>query len=211
MKKYILSLSIILALTLNVGAQDYSLPSQYYTLSWNITFPQGDFKDWADETSLNGFDFGGRYLIMDGLMAGFNLSWQRVDKLYENTTYTLPDRGVAITADNYRITYMVPFQAVLAYHLLPDKMITPYVSLGIGGDYMQHHLVIQEYDLYKDKWDFSLTPEIGALVRFNSYSSWGLLLAFNYKWTTNKIELYQTTSENLQMLNLKVGVAISVY
>jgi hypothetical protein len=76
---------------------------------------------------------------------------------------------------------------------------------------MQHHLVIQEYDLYKEKWDFSLVPEIGALVRFNSYSSWGLLVAFNYKWTTNKIELYEQTSENLQMLNLKVGVAISVY
>jgi opacity protein-like surface antigen len=210
MKKYILTLGIVLVLTLNVRSQD-QLPSQYYTLAWNITFPMGDFKDWVDNTSLSGFDFGGRYLINNGIVAGFNIGWQRINKLYENQTYTIPDRGIAITADNYRITYMVPFQAVIAYHLTPGKMVTPYISLGIGGDYMQHHLVIQEYDLYKEKWDFTLTPEVGALAKFSEFSNWGLLVAFNYKWTTNKIELYEETSENLQMLNLKVGVVISVY
>ena len=103
---------------------------------------------------------------------------------------------------------MVPFQAVIGWHFIPEKMVSPYVSLGIGGDYMEHHLLVQEYDIYETNWDFSLTPEVGALVKFGYYANWGAIVAFNYKWTTNKIVLYNDrTSKDLQMLNLKVGVA----
>jgi hypothetical protein len=185
-------------------------PSSYYTFSWNTTFPMGDFNKWVSQPSPAGFDFGGRYQVKNGLYAGFNICWQRVAKIYDNETYTVPDKGLAITAENYRFTWMVPFQAVIAYHLMPEKTVTPYVGLGIGGDYMEHHLMIQEYDIYETYWDFSLTPEIGVLAKFGAYSNWGALVAFNYKWTTNKIELYQSTSKDLQMLNLKVGIAMII-
>jgi opacity protein-like surface antigen len=182
-------------------------PRSYYTFSWNITFPMGDFHDWVKETGLAGFDIGGRYFIKGGLAAGFNISWDRVATEYSDGTFTIPDKGIAITATNYRFTWMVPFQAVIAYHLNPGKMVSPYVGLGIGGDYMEHHLMIQEYDIYKERWDFSLTPEIGVLAKFGNFSNWGALVAFNYKWTTNQIEFYEKSSKNLQMLNLKVGLA----
>ena len=106
---------------------------------------------------------------------------------------------------------MVPFQGVIAYHFLPDKLVSPYLGLGVGGDYMEHHLLVQEIDAYTTRWDFSLTPEVGALIKFGTFSSWGALVAFNYKWTTNKIELYKgDTSKDLSMLNLKVGICLIV-
>lgn len=185
-------------------------PSSYYTFSWNTTFTMGDFNKWVGNASPAGFDLGGRYFVKNGLTVGWNLGWQRVSQIYNDETYTIPDKGIAINAENYRFTWMVPFQAVVAYHLIPEKMISPYLGLGIGGDYMEHHLMIQEYDIYETRWDFSLTPEIGALVKFGNFSQWGALVAFNYKWTTNKIETYQTTSKNLQMLNLKVGIAMII-
>jgi opacity protein-like surface antigen len=182
-------------------------PSAYYNFYWNTTFPVGDFHDWVSQPSPAGFGFGGRYIIKNGLTAGFDFGWQRVSKIYDSETYTRPEKGLAITARNYRFTWMVPFQAVVAYHMIPEKSISPYVGLGIGGDYMEHHLMIQEYDIYETFWDFSLTPEVGFLAKFGAFSEWGALVAFNYKWTTNKIELYQRTTENLQMMNLKVGIS----
>jgi opacity protein-like surface antigen len=182
-------------------------PHSYYTFSWNMTFPIGDFNKWVSEAGLAGFDMGGRYFIKDGLAAGWNISWNRVAKDYSNETYTVPDKGIALTATNYRFTWMVPFQAILLYHFNPGKTVSPYVGLGIGGDYMEHHLMIQEYDIYKERWDFSLAPEVGVLAKFGHFSNWGALVAFSYKWTTNQIEIYQTTSKNLQMLNLKIGLA----
>ena len=211
MKK--ISIIIILAflsLGITQAQENTSLgytPSQYYTFSWNMTAPMGDFSDWVDEWGLAGFDIGGRYFVKNGLAVGFNISWDRVSAEYAGQTYTIPDKGIAITATNYRFTWMVPFQAVVAYHFIPDKLVSPFVGLGIGGDYMEHHLMIQEYDIYKERWDFSLAPEVGALVKFGNFSNWGALVSFGYKWTTNKIEFYQKESSNLSMLNLKVGMA----
>jgi hypothetical protein len=211
MKKTAIVLILVFLALGNMQAQEKSslgfTPSSYYTFSWNMTFPMGDFHDWVGEAGLAGFDIGGRYFVKNGLAVGFNISWDRVAAEYEGETYTIPDKGIAITATNYRFTWMVPFQAVVAYHFIPDKIISPFVGLGIGGDYMEHHLLIQEYDIYKERWDFSLAPEAGILAKFGSFSNWGALVSFSYKWTTNQIELYQKTSSNLSMLNLKVGLA----
>jgi len=210
--KKIFSIIILAVLVLgSVQAQERSSigykPSSYYTFSWNIAFPMGDLSDWVDQPSMAGFDFGGRYLLQKGLTVGFNIGWSKVYKMYESQTFTVPDKGLAITAENYRYTWMVPFQAVVAYHLKPEKTVSPYIGLGIGGDYMEHHLLIQEYDIYETHWDFSLTPEIGAVAKFGALSNWGALVAFNYKWTTNKIDVYEKTAKNLSMLNLKVGLS----
>lgn len=216
MKKILSIFAFIFLMTSVVQSQDQppsSLgfkPSSYYTFSWNTTFTMGDFNKWVGNASPAGFDLGGRYFINNGLVVGWNISWQRVSQIYNDETFTIPALGIAINAENYRFTWMVPFQAVVAYHFIPDKLVSPYVGLGIGGDYMEHHLLIQEYDIYKTRWDFSLTPEVGALVKFGNFSQWGALVAFNYKWTTNQIDLYETKSKNLQMLNLKVGLAMII-
>ena len=215
MKKILL---VILALIMTAGiiqAQDKPAslgftPSSYYTFSWNTTFTMGDFNKLVGNASPAGFDLGGRYFINGGLAAGFNICWQRVSQSYGYQTF-YGDDGSAVTATNYRFTWMVPFQGVIAYHFMPDKMVSPFVGLGIGGDYMEHHLLVQEYDIYKTRWDFSLTPEVGALIKFGAFSSWGGLVAFNYKWTTNKIEFNNNVaSKDLQMLNLKVGLVMVI-
>jgi opacity protein-like surface antigen len=181
-------------------------PSSYYTFNYMMTFPLGDFHEWVSQPGYYGFGMGGRYFVKKGLAFGWDVNWQRVTKEYDNQTYTNPDKGIAINATNYRFTWMVPFQAVVEYHLNPGKKVSPYASLGIGGDYMEHHLLIQELDIIQDKWDFSLTPEIGALVKFG-LSGWGAVVAANYKWTTNDITINETKSANLSMFNIKIGIA----
>jgi hypothetical protein len=209
--KKILILTAFIFLTGIAQSQDKSAspgfkPSSYYTFSWNTAFTLGDFNKWVGTASPAGFDLGGRYFLDGGLVTGFNIGWQRISQSYPYQTYYGKD-GSAITATNYRFTWMVPFQAVVAYHLMPEKIFSPYLQLGIGGDYMEHHLIVQEYDIYRTRWDFSLTPEIGALMRLGAASNWGILVAFNYKFTTNKIELYNDrSSKNLQMMDLKVGL-----
>ena len=214
MKKIILILAVFVLLAGNTRAQEKTglgfAPKSYYSFSWNTTFTIGDFNKWVSNASPAGFDLGGRFLVLNGLTAGFNIAWQRVGQNYGYETF-YGDEGDAITATNYRFTWMVPFQGVIGYHFIRDKMISPYISLGIGGDYMEHHLMVQEYDIYTTRWDFSLTPEVGALIKFGNFSSWGALVAFNYKWTTNQIELYNDRiTKDLSMFNLKVGLCLIV-
>jgi hypothetical protein len=211
MKKILTIVTVFILMTGMAMSQEktttYTNPRAYYTASWNTTFTLGDFNKWVSNASPAGFDFGARYYVVGGLAVGFNTGWQRVGQAYGYQTFNGPN-GIALTATNYRMTWMIPFQAAFDYHFLTNKVISPYIGLGIGTDYMEHHLMIQEYDLNKDRWDFSLTPEIGAAIRFGAYSNWGAQVAFNYKWTTNKIEFYNDKkTDQLQMLNLKVGIS----
>lgn len=187
-------------------------PSAYYTGSWMTTFTLGDFHDWVDVATPAGFDFGGRYFITDQIAVGFNCGWSRVGQSYDYQTVNIPDKGIAITATNYRSTWIVPLMIAADYHWLSDGIVSPFIGLGIGTDYMQHHLMIQEYDIYQDRWDFSLAPEVGALIRFGNYSNWGATITYNYKWTTNRIEndLLGKESKQLQMMNLKVGISVLI-
>jgi len=216
MKKIFLFLTISILLAGNLNAQDEGTksslgfkPSSYYTFGWNTLWTIGDFNKWVGNGSPAGFNLGGRYFIAGtNFAAGFNIQWQRVWQDYPAQTF-YADNGIALTAMNYRFTWMVPFQAAIDYYFMPSKIISPYISLGIGGDYMEHHMLIQEYDIYKTRWDFSLTPEIGALIRFGAFSSWGANIAFNYKWTTNMIDIYTGHDlKNLQMLQLRIGLCL---
>jgi opacity protein-like surface antigen len=220
MKKAIIIIAIAVLTGGMVSAQTYtyessgmstsSSPTSYYTFAWNFAFPMGDFKNWVDKASIAGFDVSGHYFVKNGLTVGFDIAWQRVGQTFDNQTFVIPDSGVAITATNYRESWMIPFGAVVGYHFIPDKMVSPYVSLGIGGDYMEHHLMIQEFDIWKSVWDFSLTPEVGVLAKFGKYSGWGGMAAVNYKWTTNKIEMPNETFKSISMVNLKVGIVYFV-
>jgi hypothetical protein len=216
MKKIFLFLMISMLLAGSIHAQEQpkSLgfkPSSYYSFGWNTLWTIGDFNKWVGNGSPAGFNIGGRYFIAGtNFAAGFNIQWQRVWQEYPQQTF-YADNGIALTAMNYRFTWMVPFQAAIDYYFIPSKMISPYISLGIGGDYMEHHLLIQEYDIYKTRWDFSLTPEIGALIKFGAFSNWGANIAFNYKWTTNQIDIYSgDVLKNLQMLQLRIGLCLIV-
>jgi hypothetical protein len=212
MRKILLTLAVFVLSALTMSAQEKQSPTGFkpgslYTFSWVSTFTLGDFNDWVGNGSPAGFEFSGQYFLKKGLAVGFNVGWQRVQQSYGYQTAYFDD-GIAVTATNYRFTWMFPFQGMVAYHLFPEKVFSPYAGLGIGGDYMEHHLLIQEYDIYSDRWDFSLAPEIGLLAKFGYYGQWGALVAFDYKWTTNQIDIENLDwlSKDLQMMNLKIGL-----
>lgn len=214
MKKIAIIIILLLFARGSTMAQDIKptggfMPHSYYSFTWNTLFTVGDFNNWVESPSPAGFNFGGRYFIEKGFNVGFNIGWQRVSQEYGYQTYYGPN-GIAVTATNYRFTWMVPFQVAAGYMFLPAKIVSPYVELGIGGDYMEHHLVIQEYDMYETRWDFSVTPEVGALIKFGYYRNWGALIAVNYKWTSNYIEILEEKSGMLSMMGLRIGICYIV-
>jgi len=95
------------------------------------------------------------------------------------------------------------------YHLKPAALVSPYIAVGIGGDYQENHLLVQEMDIYEDTWNFLLAPEIGTLIRFDKGSSWAVRLGVNYTFTTGGIE--SLNLKNFQAVNFIVGVAYTVY
>jgi hypothetical protein len=138
---------------------------------------------------------------------GFEFGWNNYYKKYPRNTYYGPD-GLAITGINYTYALIVPWKVGAYYYLLPAGIADPYVGLSIGGDYMEEHIMIQEYDIYNTQWGFTMSPEIGVLIKFGKYSHWGTNISAQYWFNTNSYNFtdYKTFS-TMQGLNFSIGLA----
>ncbi|MFH1161574.1 MAG: hypothetical protein V1733_11625 [bacterium] len=207
MKKIFTIVSIALVLIAgNVSGFEKPVDS-YYSLNWNISVPISNFNKWIAPASFLGFSFSGRYFLVDGVGLGFHIGY---NNYYEKVGYkTYYFNSGAISASHYSYTYLVPFRMDIFYHLKPAGLVSTYIALGIGGDYQENHLLIQETDIYETTWNFLLAPEIGTIIRFDKGSSWGVRLGVNYTFTTGGITAFDL--KNFQLVNFNIGVAYTVY
>lgn len=179
----------------------------YYSANWNISLPIGDFSKWISPASFFGFSATGRYFLIGGFGLGWSIGY---NNYYEKVPYeTYFFEGGAISASHYNYTYMVPFRMDVFYNYKPAGIISPYLALGIGGNYQENHLLIQDYDLYENTWNFILNPELGAVIRFGEGSSWGVRMGVNYLFTTARTEYYDL--KNFQSVNFNLGIVYTVF
>ncbi len=214
MKKNIITLALICCLFTCASAQEKPESSGYqprsiYTLSWNISIPVGDFSRFISVTSPMGGSFTGRYFVFDNLTLGFEVGWNNYYEKFPRKTYYFDD-GLAITASHYRYAYMVPFRFNTLYYFTPEKMISPYIGLAVGGNYMEQHVILQNWDIYDSEWGFLLTPELGALVKFGNYSRWGIDVKASYWFSTNSAEFGNEKFNLMQGINFNFGICYLV-
>ena len=181
-------------------------PSSMYTLSWTLSVPIGDFSSFINNVSPAGGNFTGRYFLKKGFAVGFEFGWNNYYKKYARNTYYGSD-GTAITAIHYNYAFIVPWKIGAYYYFMPTALACPYLGLSLGGDYMEEHILVQEYDIYNTQWGFTMSPEIGALIKFGRYSQWGANISAQYWFNTNSFNFTDVqTFATMQGLNFNVGV-----
>jgi len=210
MKKIFFGIMSALLLTVTVQAQEkaasgYS-PASLYTLSWTPGVPLGSFNNFINTVSVAGGNFAGRYFLKKGFAVGFEFGWNNYYKKYPRNTYYGND-GLAITGIFYTYAFVVPWKVGAYCYFLPASIADPYVGLSFGGDYMEEHIMIQEYDIYNTQWGFTMSPEIGVLVKFGKYSHWGANVSAQYWFNTNSFSFtdYKAYS-TMQGLNFNIGL-----
>ena len=103
-----------------------------------------------------GFSANGRYFLVDGFGLGWHLGY---NNYYEKDPYeTYYFEGGAISASHYNYTFTIPFKMDIFYHYKPDGIISPYVGIGIGGNYMTTNNI--------DKYSVN-TPDISSINKEN--------------------------------------------
>ena len=210
MKKTYIAIVAALLLAVTVHAQEQAAsgysPTSLYTLSWSLSVPLGSFNNFINNVSPAGGNFAGRYLLKKGFAVGFEFGWNNYYKKYPRNTYYGPD-GLAITGIHYTYALLVPWKVGAYYYFLPSGIADPYVGLSLGGDYMEEHIMIQEYDIYNTQWGFTMSPEVGVLIKFGKYSHWGANISAQYWFNTNSYNFtdYKTFS-TMQGLNFSIGI-----
>jgi hypothetical protein len=213
MKKIFLAIAVTVLVSGILQAQDREMmgykPHSYYSFSWNISIPAGDFNKWVSIASPAGGMFSGQFILHKNIGFGFDIGWNNYYEKFDRQTY-YGDNGTALTAAHYRYAYMLPFKADVSYYFLPSNIFCPYIRVGIGGDYMEQHLIVQDVDIYDTNWGFLMSPEVGAFIKFGPYSNWGADFRAKYWFNTNSFSFGEKKFDMMQGIDFSIGLAYLV-
>lgn len=198
-----LKIYLFLAFTF-LAMEGFSQQMSYHDivgLSWEMSFPTGN--NFLSKSSPAGGRLEFRRMVNQNFSAGLAFSWNSFSEYFSTRTYK-NDQGVAVTTDMVREIYTAPITAIFHYYpTLSNRMVKPYVGLGIGGQYAEQNVYFNIYEINSNDWGFVVRPEIGTLVRFTP--SWAALLTFSYNYSTNKNKAFDQNS--LQQFAINLGVA----
>ncbi|MBL7982531.1 MAG: hypothetical protein JNL52_12065 [Flavobacteriales bacterium] len=166
-------ISLLAASALLAKAQE-----NIYMFEYSMGFPTGDLRDYIDEPSFRGFNFGYRYMLDENRALGLDIGWQTFYEKKDYATYT--DGTSSITGIQYRYTNAFTASLQIDQVFNEGSDIRPFIGLGAGTSYMRRTLDMGLYRLERDPWQFMLQPEAGVSL----YTTNGnlVMLTFNYYW-----------------------------
>lgn len=203
MKKNILiALCVALFTGLSASAESGFVTRSLFSIGWDINTPLNN-KDFVSETSTYGSKIESRRFIRNNISIGAELSWC---SLYEYTpVQTYQIENGAVTTDLFKYMYNVPFVVNSHYYLMPDKLVMPYVGLGLGAMYSEQDLYLNIHELSGSNWGFIVRPEAGAIVKFGSESNVAAMIGVRYNYATNHESAFNI--RNIQTLGFQLGIA----
>jgi outer membrane protein len=171
-------LAVFLVLVLCAGA--VNAEDAIGVVTYDVSFPLGDMKDYIDKTSWRGFGLEGRWLVNPNISLGLAWHW---NTFYKTTDEMLEITNGHVSGNQYRILYGSPIMATAFWYPNspldnPDYM--PYIGLGAGTIYMKERLEIGIVAIEESSWHFGLSPEAGVMIPVGYYTSFIAGARYNY-------------------------------
>ena len=158
-------------------------------ITWNVSIPFGDTKDFVDQVSFRGIGLHARKFTDDEYSYGFTTSW---NVFYEKSTDTWqqPDADGAISGTQLRDINAVPLY-VNAHRYWGDEIgFRPFLGLNVGLLYSYRRLDMGMYTWNDDKWQFALAPDVGVLFPYSSFLGFAGA-RYNYAFKSGDFEAQQ--------------------
>lgn len=166
-------LSLLVGATMSAKAQQ-----NIYLFEYSMGFPTGDLREYIDEPSFRGFNFGYRYMLDENRALGIDMGWQTFFEKKDYATYT--DGTASISGIQYRYTNAFTASLQVDQVFNEGSDIRPFIGIGAGTSYMRRTLDMGLYRFERDPWQFMLQPEAG--VSLYTANGNAVMLTFNYYW-----------------------------
>ena len=136
-----------------------------FVISYPISFPMGDLKDYIGATSFRGISLEFNKRQKPNLDIGLEASWHTFYERQDSKPYT--NETSTITGVQYRYTNAVPLLAqakwLRSYQQWQDDCLMPGLALV---QLMLNALLISDFTaLTNDAWQFCLRPELGVQIQ----------------------------------------------
>ena len=166
-------LSLLVGATMSAKAQQ-----NIYMFEYSMGFPTGDLREYIDEPSFRGFNFGYRYMLDENRALGLDMGWQTFFEKKDYATYT--DGTSSVSGIQYRYTNAFTASVQIDQVFNEGSDIRPFIGIGAGTSYMRRTLDMGLYRFERDPWQFMLQPEAG--VSLYTANGNAVMLTFNYYW-----------------------------
>lgn len=177
--RYILTMLIVMMLATAAHAQ-YGLG----VVTYDITFPSGDLKEFTDNESWRGVTIEGRKFFGPQFSAGLSWAWRT---FHENTDELITFDGGAASGNQFRRFYISPILATFQLYMFDpwsNATILPYAGLGVGPYWIEKKLDMGVYTITDSSWHFGFAPEVGVMIPFGYNSN--LVAAFHYDYALGR-------------------------
>jgi outer membrane protein W len=177
----------------------------YSALTYQISFPTGDTKDFTDAVSYRGFGLDFRKAIGYEATVGMVFGW---NIFYENTNETIelkntPKPG-AVTGEQNRYLYSFPIMINAHRYFGERRGFRPYVGMCLGGYVFVQRFEIGIIALEDSPWEWGMAPEVGFVLPIDGAAMLLVSTKYNYAFTG---ELVTGKDINHSFWNLNIGFA----
>ncbi len=190
---------ILILIGTSAGAQ---VAESAFHISWATAVPT--YTEYVSNTGTRGFNIGFTKFISERFGAGISGSYSLLDDYVPRQTYEFP--GGAITTDIFNYMYFYSLTANGQYYFKTTGLFIPYASLSAGAAFTEYTIYYNAYSDTDSNISFTLRPEVGALYRFQKYSTFDLKAAIGYDYATNRSEHFEL--KNFSAMNFQLGVVL---
>ncbi len=153
-----------------------------FRVNYSVAAPIGSFKDVISNVSYRGFNAQLLYLITSNWSAGLETGFHDFYQKYPRQLYKTTD-GSDVSAVLSNSVQASPLLLKGQYSFSQDKLIRPYLAIGLGGNIIRYTQYVGEFTSdSKDKFSFAAQPEAGVFIRFGKNTRAGFNLAAMYNY-----------------------------
>jgi outer membrane protein W len=152
----------------------------YGALTYQISFPSGDTKDFTNATSFRGVGLDFRKAIDPSTTAGLFFGWNVFYQRTAETTELQTETPGAVTGTQDRYLNAFPMMVTVHRYFGQEGGPRPYVGLGGGGFLMVQRLEISLIALQSEPWEWGIAPEVGVVVQLQGSTIMIINGKYNY-------------------------------
>ena len=192
------------AMAFAVGADAQSqYDRMHLNIGWQMNSPfSGDF---ADKLGGWGMAFEVDYDLAARWSVGGFFNFHTNHKYVGRQTLSMGGTG-ALTTDQQRSYYQLPFGAAANYVLWDNAHFRPYVGAKAGAMYAKATTYYGISGVYDKSWGFYVSPELGAAIYPAAGKRFGFRVAGYYSYATNQTATLTTPIDGQSNAGFRVGI-----
>lgn len=175
MNKFLMFVMLCILLTQSVKGQ------QIFGLSYDVSFPTSNTKEFVSTTSVLGFGLDARKMTRGKYSYGITFHWNSFSE--DRRERSDSDDNVIIIDD--RSLESFPLLINAHYYFLSDlHSFRPFIGGNIGTYFIITRGVVDGIRRSETNWHFGLAPDIGFLLHFAHDIHMMITLRYNYGFKT---------------------------